>query len=175
LGSEKNAYFGVTPAAYRKTGLAVEKIRQALGLKTIVFATPDIGGLALCCDNIRVVDLALLANHRLAAEGYVAMATVLKDENPDIIEVHEVWAALSNIYKLQDFQTHYVPIVVDSIRMFLRSDHIPKLFSGSRSKWCDLEEPECHASGLEKHFYKKTVLKADDLAFSALGKFILFE
>jgi hypothetical protein len=36
---------GVTPAAYRDTGLAVEKLRSVLGKDAIVFMTPDVGGL----------------------------------------------------------------------------------------------------------------------------------
>jgi hypothetical protein len=88
-------HFGETPASFRRTGLAVDRVRQLLGLERIVFVTPDIGGLALCCDRIRIVDIALLTNRRLAKDGYIALPSVFNEEMPDIIEAHQVWAALS--------------------------------------------------------------------------------
>jgi hypothetical protein len=81
-------YFGTTPATYRRTRLAADRLRQLLGKDTIIFATPDVGGLSLCCERIRVVDLGLLASRRLAKEGYGAMPVVLAEEKPDLIEVH---------------------------------------------------------------------------------------
>src|SRR5262249_47498209 len=78
LRASRTDAFSVTPAAFRETGRAVEKVRTALAIPRIAFLTPDIGGVALCCPAIRVVDIALLTNRQLAREGYGVLAEVIE-------------------------------------------------------------------------------------------------
>ncbi len=47
----------------------VEEIRSATGYKTVTFATPDVGGVMLFGENLRVVDLGLLCDRTLARDG----------------------------------------------------------------------------------------------------------
>lgn len=112
----------VTPATYRDVGLKVDRIRQLTGKETIVFMTPDIGGLGLCCQRIRVVDIALLANRTLARNGYASFSEVLAKENPNVIEVHDVWASKSGIYNDPKFIRDYKPLLTGNTRFFVRKD-----------------------------------------------------
>ncbi|MEN6542681.1 hypothetical protein [Parvibaculum sp.] len=117
----------VTPATFRDVGLKVEDIRQVLDKPVIVYMTPDVGGVGLCCSNIRVVDIAMLTNRTLARGGYGALPSVLQDERPDVIEVHEVWATDSKIYETRPFAESYEPLVVGGTRFYLRKDVLEKV------------------------------------------------
>jgi len=117
----------VTPATFRNIGLKVEDIRQTLDRPTIVYLTPDVGGVGLCCANIRVVDIAMLTNRTLARDGYGALPSVLRDERPDVIEVHDVWAKDSKIYEDRLFVENYEPLVIRGSRFFLRKDVLDKV------------------------------------------------
>lgn len=117
----------VTPARYRITGEAVDRLRQRLGLDTITFATPDVGGVGLCCRRIRVVDIALLTNRTLAHEGYGALPAVLAGENPDVVRVGGIWAAGSGLYDLPEFNAHFQVVLIDCARFYLRDDHVQSL------------------------------------------------
>ena len=45
-------------------------------------------------DELRIVDLALLSNRKLAHRGHAALAEVLETESPEIVEAHPVhWLA----------------------------------------------------------------------------------
>lgn len=117
----------VTPATFRNVALKVEDVRKVLDRPTIVYLTPDVGGVGLCCSNIRVVDIALLTNRTLARNGYGALHSVLRDERPDIIEVHDVWATDSRIYEEPLFVENYEPLVIRGTRFFLRKDLFDKV------------------------------------------------
>ena len=58
--------FGVTPHTYAESGQVFRRFAAAAGLQHPTILTPDVGGLALCCDEFRLVDLALLSNRKLA-------------------------------------------------------------------------------------------------------------
>ena len=174
-GRDATEQFGVTPDSYRKTGLAVDRVRQLLGLDTIVFVTPDVGGLALCCNHIRIVDIAMLTNRRLAKEGYGALPSVLADENPDIIEVHQDWASLSQIYTIPDFKENYQPIIIEKTRLFLRNDHAKKLIEMHAAALCRIEEAQCRTMALVTHRYVEHSLESDDKAFTAKGAVLIIK
>ena len=124
---QHNTSFGISPHNYRVTGQAVERLRTALGLATISFLSPDVGGLALCCDNIQVLDSALLANRQLAKTGYDRFADYLEQSAPDIIETHEVWSEVTGIYQLDYFRQHYLPLVLDGNLLWLERRHLGSL------------------------------------------------
>jgi len=107
-------WYGVTPENYRITGVAVEEIRTLLDLDTITFMVPDVGGLGLCCERIRVIDSALLTNSFLAKEGYKKFDLYLTKVVPDVIETHGLWSEMSRIYQSSFFQNNYVPVVFNN-------------------------------------------------------------
>ncbi|UEM21436.1 hypothetical protein JL100_001260 [Skermanella mucosa] len=164
-GGEVAEVYGTTPETYRRTGLAVDRLRQLVGKDTITFATPDVGGLALCCDRIRVVDLGLLASRKLAKHGYGALPAILAEERPDAIEVHQHWGVNSKIYTIPEFRDNYQPVIIDRTRLYLRNEHAAKLIELRRAEWCSAEEANCAASALRTHRYATSVTKLDDLAF----------
>lgn len=114
----------VTPADYRTTGMAFEAVRTALGRTSLDVMTPDVGGSSLCCSNLRIIDVAMLANHELATKGYADFDSYLERIHPDIIEIHGVWAGSSGIYDSPFFRTKYTPIVVGKTWLYTRIDNI---------------------------------------------------
>lgn len=164
-GGEVAEVYGTTPETYRRTGLAVDHLRRLLGKDTITFATPDVGGLALCCDRIRVLDLGLLASRKLARQGYGALPAILAEERPDAIEVHQHWGVNSKIYTIPEFRDAYQPVIIDRTRFHLRNEHAARLTGQRQAEWCSLEEADCAASVLRTHRYVNSVTKLDDAAF----------
>jgi hypothetical protein len=167
--------FDATPASNRETGLAVDRLRLLLGLDTIVFATPDVGGLGLCCSLVRVVDIGLLSNRQLAQKGFDSLSAVITEEKPDLIEAHDVWGSATRIYTLPEFRDNYQPAILHETRLFLRKSHIRKLVEAQRAEWCDLEEDGCLELALEGHRYVKFAQNFDDIAFLRTGRFLLIK
>ena len=128
-GMAKPVHSGITPEMYRQTGLAADALRAELGLEQISFLVPDVGGLALCCEpnRIRIVDIALLTNKKLASEGYQALPEVMDTERPDLIETHAVWSTQSGIYRLPELRGNYRPIIFRNTVFWLRQDHVAVL------------------------------------------------
>jgi hypothetical protein len=162
----------VTPDSYRKTGRAVDKIRQLAGLAKIVFLTPDIGGLGLCCGDIRVVDIALLTNRRLARDGYHALPEVFSTENPDVLEVHGPWAALSNIYNSPEFNAKYQAALVNGTPLYVRNDIAESLSANSYAKYCRINS-QCLVAALKTHRYVNQTNRDDDIAFLRRGQVLI--
>jgi hypothetical protein len=81
---------------YGKTGDAV---RLLAGLDTLSILIPDVGGSSLCCEKLRILDSALLANRYLAHTGYNSMDEYLRKENPQVINAHWPWSETTGIYK----------------------------------------------------------------------------
>jgi len=122
-----NVSFGVTPENYKVTGTAVEEVRKVLGLDTIKFMVPDVGGLGLCCERINVIDSALLTNSYLAKYGYEKFESLLQVKIPDIIESHGIWSTVTKIYEKEFFINNYVPIVIQDNFFWLNKKYISKL------------------------------------------------
>jgi len=114
----------ITPASYRETGEAIDSIRTSLGLDTIAAVTPDVGGSSLCCPNIEILDLGLLANKELARDGYEGIGAYLEEHRPDVIETHSVWSDASHMYDIEFFRETYSPVAVDDMWFYLRNDHL---------------------------------------------------
>ncbi len=165
--------FDVTPAAYRDTGVAVEELRRILGKDAIVFMTSDVGGLGLCCSHVRIVDLGLLTNRRLAREGYGATAAVLMDEKPDIIEAHQRWARLSELYQLAEFTQNYRPAIINDTRFFVRADVFDTMLA-KNGTLCVLSQADCRKKARDTHRYAGSTWPADDDAFLSYGTFVVF-
>jgi hypothetical protein len=164
--------FDVTPDYYRKTGIAVDHIRQLLGDSNIVFLTPDVGGLGHCCSHVRVVDVAMLTNHALARGGYASFPAVFAQEDPDVIEVHEKWASLPQIYENAEFINNYKAILINNTRIFLRRDHFEKLIETGAGKLCPLTDGGCVDKITKTHRYKDHRTDEDDAQYLKLNSFI---
>ncbi len=112
----------VTPQTYADSGRVFRRFVSAAGLQQATIMTPDMGGLALCCDEFRLVDLAALSNRQLAHRGPAALADVLEAESPDLVEAHWKWASLGGLYELPYFRAHYVPAFGGGTKLWLRRD-----------------------------------------------------
>ena len=112
----------VTPRTYAESGRVFRRFVSAAGLQQATILTPDVGGLALCCDEFRIVDLASLSNRKLAHRGPAALAEVLEAESPDLVEAHWEWASLGALYDLPYFRAHYVPAFGGGTKLWLRRD-----------------------------------------------------
>lgn len=165
--------FGVTPISFRETGQAVEAIRQAARLPVIVFLTPDVGGTALCCPRIRVVDLAMLTNRRLAVHGYEVLPEVIEGERPEVVEVHAPWGGVSGLYGLSSFREAYVPALVSGIRLYLRGDLAAALVGRGEAGWVEVDGPASRSSVVLRHRYAAYVDAADEAAFLSRGRVLL--
>jgi hypothetical protein len=130
--AEFGGSYGVTPENYRITGTAIEKIRIVLGLEEITFMAPDVGGLGLCCRNVRVIDSALLTNKKLARDGYGVFHDYLMDVSPHVIATHGLWSRVSAIYDSEYFKEFYYPVVFENNLFWIRRDLLNALNSSSR-------------------------------------------
>jgi hypothetical protein len=114
--------YDITPQNYKITGNAINKIRYVLNLNEIAFVAPDVGGLGLCCNQIKVIDSALLTNKELAKNGYKIFDEYISKTKPDIIETHGIWSESSKIYNSEFFQKNYIPIIFENNFLWLRTD-----------------------------------------------------
>jgi fumarate reductase subunit D len=125
-------WYGTTPENYKITGMAIEKLRTILKLEEISFMTPDVGGLALCCENIKVIDSALLTNSFLARHGYGAFSSYLERTRPDVVETHDPpWSIVSGIYDSAFFRENYLPMVLENNLLWVRRDHIDPILAST--------------------------------------------
>jgi hypothetical protein len=122
----------VTPHTYVESGRVFQRFVSAAGLQQGTILTPDVGGLALCCDEFRIVDLAALSNRKLAHRGQAALAEVLETESPDLIQAHWKWASLGGLYDLPYFRAHYVPAFGGRTKLWLRRDVAEAIEHGGR-------------------------------------------
>jgi hypothetical protein len=114
--------FGVTPHTYAESGRVFGRFAAAAALQAPTILSPDLGGLALCCDEFRIVDLGMLSNRKLARQGHAALAEVLEAESPELIEAHWQWASLGGLYELPAFRARYVPAFAGGTKLWLRRD-----------------------------------------------------
>jgi hypothetical protein len=163
----------VTPEAYRRTGLSIDRLRERLGLARIVFLTPDVGGLGLCCERIRVIDLGLLTSGPLARRGYGALPALIAAERPDVIEAHRGWAQASDLYDIPQFQRDYRPAMMDGLRIYLRADLAKRMIGQGQAVMCLASDPKCLDMALQRHRYVLDATRTDDVAFLKSGDFIV--
>ncbi len=120
---------GITPLNFAMTGTSVDTLREYLGQPTLKFMTPDVGGAALCCERLNILDTGLLTNPSLARRGYAGFADYLSEERPEVIETHGVWTRDSGIHSVAEFQTHYRPAIYDGTLFWLRHDVLKRLLA----------------------------------------------
>jgi hypothetical protein len=164
----KGGSFGVTPHTYAESGRIFRRVASAADLQHPSILTPDLGGLALCCDEFRVVDLALLSNRRLAHRGQVALAEVLENESPDLVEAHWEWASSGRLYELPAFRDRYLPAFVGGTKFWIRRD-VAKAIEGKR-RGCSIAADRGDVqAALRAHRYANHDLPEDRSAFERPG------
>ncbi|WP_433968317.1 hypothetical protein [Tunturiibacter gelidiferens] len=129
-----NAYFlahrgnSVSIRKFENEGRASERIRQLLHHESLTIMIPDVGGAALCCDKLRILDIALLTNPTLAREGYGNFESYFVLNRPDIVVAHEVWAEASHLYK-DGLLDNYSLVQAQQTRLFVRNDLYAQLLT----------------------------------------------
>jgi len=164
----KGGGFGVTPHTYAESGRVFRRFAAAADLQHPSILTPDLGGLALTCDNFRLVDLAFLSNRRLAHRGPGALAEILESEAPEIIEAHWEWASAGRLYDLPFFRDRYLPAFGGGTRFWMKRD-VAKAIEG-KGRGCRLAADRGDIQeALRTHRYANHDLPEDRRAFAHPG------
>jgi MFS family permease len=160
--------FGVSPHSYAETARVFRRFARAADLQRPTVLTPDVGGLALCCDDFRVVGLDLLSNRLLAHRGPTALADVLASESPEIVEAHKQWASSGKLYELPYFRAHYLPAFAGGTKLWIRRD--VALAIESKGRGCRLPaDTDALQEALGKHRYADHDTPDDRRAFVRPG------
>ncbi len=114
-------------SAFRANGEAMERVREQLGLPQIAVLLTDVGQPGLCCKNVEILDFGLLANSELTRTGWAGFPAYLREQNPDLIQLHSSFTQESGITRDEYFTTNYVPVFVDLSLFYMRKDHYEKL------------------------------------------------
>jgi hypothetical protein len=94
----------------------------------LTYAAPDMGAVMLFTNNVHVIDLGLLCDPVLARQGFRAIQPyLLRQRQPDIIEVHEVFTETTNLSSYPEFLSDYRPVYIHGIRFFLRRSFLADL------------------------------------------------
>jgi hypothetical protein len=160
--------FFVTPHTYAESGRVFRRFVSAAGLQQATIITPDVGGLALCCDELRIVDLASLSNRKLAHRGPTALADVLETESPELVEAHWKWASLGALYDLPYFRAHYVPAFGGGTKLWLRRDVAGAIERNGRGCRLPVVRADLQEA-LRTHRYAGRDLPEDSRSFEAPG------
>lgn len=129
LFSDSPAVRVVSFSAFHNNGKAAERVRNMLGLPQMSLLLADVGQPALCCRNIKILDLGLLTNNELTKTGWDGFPDYLRAERPDLIQLHASFTQESGITHDDFFTTNYVPVFVDDSSFYLRKDHYAQLQS----------------------------------------------
>jgi hypothetical protein len=160
--------FGVSPRTYAETAQVVRRVAAAAELAHPTVLTPDVGGLALCCDELRVVDLSLLSNRLLARRGYAALPELLAAESPEVIEAHGPWASLGHLYALPYFRAHYLPAFAGATKLWVEREVAQAIASRGRGCLVPVDHDELRVA-LAEHRYAGQDTPEDRRAFRAPG------
>jgi hypothetical protein len=168
LAIARQGTFDVTPRSYAETGQLFRRFVSAAGLERPVILTSDVGGLALCCDEFRIVDLAFLSNRALAHRGPAAIGEVLDAESPDLVEAHWDWAAVGGLYQTPGFLARYAPAFAGSTRLWVRRDVGERIARAGRGCWVPSRREDVRRA-LRTDRYARFELPADRRTFDAAG------
>jgi MFS family permease len=160
--------FGVSPHTYAESAQVFRRIARAADLQRPTILTPDVGGLALCCDEFRIVGLDLLSNRMLARRGPFALADVLASESPEMVEAHWEWASSGKLYELPYFRAHYLPAFAGGTKLWLRRDVAEAIESKGRGCRLPADNDELKQA-LDKHRYANHDTPDDRKAFTRPG------
>lgn len=114
-------------SAFRANGEAMERIRVLLGLPQISILLTDVGQPGLCCKNVEILDFGLLTNSELTRTGWSGFPEYLREQSPDLIQLHSSFTQESGITRDEYFTANYVPVFIDISLFYLRKDHYEKL------------------------------------------------
>lgn len=90
----------------------------------------DVGGVMLFGEQMRVIDLGLLCDRRLAQQGYaIAPHYILEERAPEIIGIHQQWTDLTGLGKIPDSYRKYRVMFIERQRFFVRSDVFDRIAS----------------------------------------------
>jgi hypothetical protein len=128
-------------SVFHANGEAMERVRTLLGLPRLTVLLADVGQAGLCCQNLEILDLGLLANSELTRTGWSGFPAYLRSKRPDLIQLHSSFTQESGITHDEFFKENYVPIFVDLSSFYLRNDHYESL-RGS-----------CHFGAAPKYYF----------------------
>jgi hypothetical protein len=160
--------FGVTPHTYAESGRVFRRFTSAAGLQQATILTADVGGLALCCDELAIVDLGFLSNRQLAHQGPGALAEVLEAESPELVEAHWEWAAAGKLYDLPYFRARYRPAFAGRTKLWIRRDVAGAIERAGRGCSVAVEREDVREA-LHTHRYAGHDLPEDRRSFEASG------
>lgn len=164
----KGGAFGVTPHTYAQSGQVFRRFAAAADLDHAAILTSDVGGLSLCCDEFKIVDLAFLSNRRLAHQGPAAIGGVLGAERPELVEAHWRWADVGRLYELSSFRARYAPAFADRTRLWIRTDVAEGIERAGRGCWLSLQREDVKRA-VQDHRYSEADLPYDRVSFERLG------
>lgn len=128
-------------SAFRKNGEAMERVRVALGEPKLTVMMTDVGQPALCCRNLEILDLGLLANRELTKTGWSGFPQYLRSRQPDLIQLHSSFTQESGLDEDDYFRDNYVPVFVDPSLFYLRKDLYERL------------DGQCAFGGAPDHYF----------------------
>jgi hypothetical protein len=106
----------------------LSEVQSATHHPHLLFAGPDMGAVMLYTNDVRLIDLGLLCDSYLAHHRYAAIDSyVLRQRQPDVIEVHDFWTKVTNIQAYPLFRDRYRPVYVHGIRVFLSRNLIAEI------------------------------------------------
>lgn len=114
-------------SAFRANGEAIDRVRDLLGLPNISILLTDVGQPGLCCRNVEILDFGLLANSELTRTGWAGFPEYLREQSPDLIQLHSSFTQESGITRDEYFIDNYVPVFVDLSLFYMRKDHYERL------------------------------------------------
>jgi hypothetical protein len=160
--------FGVTPHTYAESGRIFRHFMSAAGLPGATVLTSDVGGLALCCDELRIVDLGLLSSRELGHRGPLALGRVLESESPELVEAHWQWASSTGLYDLPYFRAHYVPAFGGRTKLWIRRDVADTIGRNGQGCWLPLGSSDLREA-LRTHRYADHDTPEDRRSFELPG------
>jgi len=160
--------FNVTPHTYAASGQVFRRFTSAAGVQHPTILTADVGGLALCCDEFQIVDLAFLSNRTLAHQGPAAIGQVVAAESPELIEAHWRWATVGGLYGQPAFHDHYVPAFSGGTKLWLRRDVAETVVRSGHACRVPVGRPGV-LDLLRDDRYASTELPDDRTSFEAAG------
>ncbi|HEY4048991.1 MAG TPA: hypothetical protein VGM27_19190 [Acidobacteriaceae bacterium] len=99
---------------------AIDRVRTAASQPDLLFAGPDMGGLILYANHVRIIDTALLLDPTLARTRYAGFRHYIFDlRRPDILESHAAWTELPDLVHDQQLYDAYQVLYVGDYRFFI--------------------------------------------------------
>ena len=166
--ASRGGAFDVTPHTYAESGRVFRRFAAAADLAQPSILTSDVGGLALCCDEFKIVDLAFLSSRTLAHQGPTAVGEVLDAESPDLVEAHWRWAAVGKLYDVPSFRAHYAPAFGGGTKLWIRTDVADGVERAGRGCWLPLQRQDVKRA-VQDHRYATTDLPYDRSSFERPG------